>query len=211
MRTVHPHPLDTIHPSQMSTSPTAEVQSHHRSQQQLRDLSREPSPTSNIAQLVVKAISGPQTASSSPQNASQASNPPHSAPGTPQPTTNASISPINSSQTPALPPVDPNVSFQCILTASKDTPPANGQHAPWTVPPPMPPSQQLPSPSASRTVSRRLYLRSSRRSSDGHVIPLINRRMANASLTMGMPTTLTARSVVLCATIYPKILRVPRL
>ncbi|KAH9175463.1 hypothetical protein EDB89DRAFT_1947179 [Lactarius sanguifluus] len=153
MRTVHPHPLDTIHPSQMSTSPTAEVQTHHRSQQQLRDLSREPSPTSNIAQLVVKAISGPQTASSSPQNASQASNPPHSSPGTPQPTTNASISPINSSQLPALPPVDPNVSFQCILTASRDTPPTHGQHAPWTVPPPMPPPQQLPSPSTSRTAN----------------------------------------------------------
>ena len=152
MRTVHPHPLDTIHPSQMSTPPTAEVQTH-RSQQQSHELSREPSPTSNIAQLVVKAISGPQTASSSPQNASQASNPPHSAPATPQPTTNASISPINSSQPPPPPAVEPNVSFQCILTASKDAPPTNGQHAPWTVPPPMPPSQQLPSPS-SRTVSR---------------------------------------------------------
>ncbi|KAI0307908.1 hypothetical protein B0F90DRAFT_1930918 [Multifurca ochricompacta] len=132
----------------MSTSPTTEVQSQHRSQQQLHDLSREPSPTSNIAQLVVKAISGPQTASSSPQNASQASNPPHSAPGTPQPTTNASISPINPSQPPALPSVDPNVSFQSILTISKDRPPSNGQHAPWSVPTPMPSSQQLSSPSA---------------------------------------------------------------
>ncbi len=151
MRTVHPHPLDTIHPSQMSTSSTTDVPGHHRSQQ-LHDLSREPSPTSNIAQLVVKAISVPQTASSSPQNASQASNHPHSTPGTPQPNTNTSISPINPSQPPALPPVDPNVPFQCILTASKDAPP-NGQHAPWTVPPPMPP-QQIPSPSVSRTVSR---------------------------------------------------------
>lgn len=210
MRTVHPHPLDTIHPSQMST-PTTEVQTHHRSQQQLHDLSREPSPTSNIAQLVVKAISGQQTASSSPQNASQASNPPHSAPGTPQPTTNASIPPINSSQPPALPAVDPNVSFQCILTASKDAPPSNGQHAPWTVPPPMPPSQQLPSPSASRTVSRHCTCAIATVSSDGHVITLNNRRMVNASSTMEMPTTLIARSVVLCATIYPKTLPVLRL
>lgn len=164
MRTVHPHPLDTIHPSQMSTPSTTEVQTHHRPQQQLHDLSREPSPTSNIAQLVVKAISGPQTASSSPQNASQASNLPHSSPGTPPSATNASISPINSTQPSTHPPVDPNVPFQCILTASKDAPSTNGQHAPWTVPPPMPPSQQLPSPSASRTVSRRLDLLPSRRS-----------------------------------------------
>jgi hypothetical protein len=152
MRTVHPHPLDTIHPSQMSTSPTTEVQTQRRSQQQLHDLSREPSPASNIAQLVVKAISGPQTASSSPHNASQASNPPHSAPGTPQPTTNASISPISSSQPPALP--DQNVSFQSILTASKDGPSSNGQHAPWSVPPNMQPSQPLPSPPIPRPVSR---------------------------------------------------------
>jgi hypothetical protein len=152
MRTVHPHPLDTIHPSQMSTSPTTEVQTQHRSQQQLHDPSREPSPASNIAQLVVKAISGPQTASSSPQNASQASIAPHSPPGTPQPTTNASISPISSSQPPALPPVDPNVSF--ILTASKDGSSSNGQHAPWSVPPSMQPSQPLPSPPVPRPVSR---------------------------------------------------------
>jgi hypothetical protein len=153
MRTVHPHPLDTIHPSQMSASPTTEVQTQHRPQQHLHDLSREPSPASNIAQLVVKAISGPQTASSSPQNASQASNPPHSAPGTPQPIANASISPISSSQPPALPPVDPSVSFQSILTAPKDGPSTNGQHAPWSVPATMPPSQQLPSPSVPRAVS----------------------------------------------------------
>lgn len=160
MRTVHPHPLDTIHPSQMSTSPHTEVQGQHHSQQQLHDLSREPSPTSNIAQLVVKVISGPQTASSSPQNASQASNPPHSAPGTPQPTTNASISPINSSQPPALPPVDPNMSFQSILTVSKDGPSSNGQHAPWSVPATMTPSQQLPPPSAPRPVSHSCCLQS---------------------------------------------------
>lgn len=149
MRTVHPHPLDTIHPSQMSTSPSTEVQ--HHPQQQLHDLSREPSPTSNIAQLVVKVISGPKTASSSPQNASQALNTSHSTPGTPQPATNASISPINSSQPPALPSVDSNISFQSVLTASKDGPSSNGQHAPWTVPT-MPP-QQLPSPLAPRPVS----------------------------------------------------------
>jgi hypothetical protein len=153
MRTVHPHPLDTIHPSQMSTSSNTELQTQHHSQQQLHDLSRESSPTSNIAQLVVKAISGPKTASSSPQNASQASNLPHSAPGTPQPPTNASISPINTSQPPALPPVDPNISFQSILTASKEGPSTNGQHAPWSIPTTMPPSQQLPSPSAPRPVS----------------------------------------------------------
>jgi hypothetical protein len=157
MRTVHPHPLDTIHPSQMSTSPTTEVQTQHRSQQQLHDLSREPSPASNIAQLVVKAISGPQTASSSPQNASQTSNPPHSAPGTPQPSANASISPISSSQPPALPPVDPNVSFQSILTTPKDGPSTNGQHAPWSVPAAMQPSQQLPSPSVPRPVRYSLF------------------------------------------------------
>ncbi|KAH9968860.1 hypothetical protein BC827DRAFT_1121552 [Russula dissimulans] len=141
----------------MSTSTSTEVQGPHHSQQQLHDLSREPSPTSNIAQLVVKAISGPKTASSSPHNASQASNPPRSAPGTPQPTTNASISPINSSQPPTHPPthppVDPNISFQSILTASKDGPSTNGHHAPWNVPTNMPPSQQLPSPSASRPVN----------------------------------------------------------
>jgi hypothetical protein len=155
MRTVHPHPLDTIHPSQMSTSPTTEVQAQHHSQQQLHDLSREPSPTSNIAQLVVKVISGPKTASSSPQNASQALNPPHSTPGTPQPTTNTSISPINPSQPSALPSVDPNISFQSVLTASKDGPSSNGLHAPWTVPTTMTtmPPQQLPSTLAPRPVS----------------------------------------------------------
>ena len=150
MRTVHPHPPDTIHPSQMSTSPTTEVQAQHHSQQQLQDLSREPSPASNIAQLVVKVISGPKTASSSPQNASQALNPPHSTPGTPQPTVNATISPINSSQPPALPSVDPNISFQSVLTASKDGSSSNGQHVPWPVPTTMPP---LPSPLAPRPVS----------------------------------------------------------
>jgi hypothetical protein len=150
MRTVHPHPLDTIHPSQMSTSPSTDQAQHH-SQQQLHDLSREPSPTSNIAQLVVKVISGPKTASSSPQNASQALNPPHSSPGTPQPTTNASISPINSSQPPALPSVDPNISFQSVLTASKDGASSSGQHVPWTVQ--TMPTQQLPSPLAPRPVS----------------------------------------------------------
>lgn len=164
MRTVHPHPLDTIHPSQMSTSPTTEVQTQHRSQQQLHDLSREPSPASNIAQLVVKAISGPQTASSSTQNASQPSNPPRSAPGTPQPATNASISPISSSQPPALPPVDPNVSFQSILTTPKDGPSTNGQHAPWSVPATMQPSQQLPSPSVPRPVGYNLFSHSRRSS-----------------------------------------------
>ncbi|KAI0274750.1 hypothetical protein BC834DRAFT_921018 [Gloeopeniophorella convolvens] len=136
----------------MSTSPTTEVQNQHP-QQQIHDLSRESSPTANIAQLVVKAISGPQTASSSPQNASQASIPPHSSPSTPQPTTNASISPINASQPPALPPVDPSVSFQSILAASKDVPQPNGQHAPWSVQVAMPPSQQLPSPPVARPLN----------------------------------------------------------
>jgi hypothetical protein len=153
MRTVHPHSLDTIHPSQMSTSPNTDLQSQHHSQQQLHDLSRESSPASNIAQLVVKVISGPKTASSSSQNASQPSNPPHSASSTPQPPTNASISPINAPQPPALPPVDPNISFQSILTVSKDGPSTNGQHAPWNVSATMPSSQQLPSPSAPRPVS----------------------------------------------------------
>jgi hypothetical protein len=153
MRTVHPHSLDTIHPSQMSTSPNTELQGQHHSQQQLLDLSRESSPDSNIAQLVVKVISAPKTASSSPHNASQALNPPLSAPGTPQPPANASISPINATLPPALPPVDPNISFQSILTASKEGPSANGQHAPWNVPGTMPPSQQLASPSAPRPVS----------------------------------------------------------
>jgi hypothetical protein len=39
------------------------------------------------------------------------------------------------------------------LTASKEGPSTNSQHAPWNVPATMAPSQQLPSPSASRPVS----------------------------------------------------------
>jgi hypothetical protein len=45
------------------------------------------------------------------------------------------------------------MSFQSILTASKDGPSSNGQHAPWNVPATISPSQQLPSPSAPRQVS----------------------------------------------------------